>query len=68
MMNKKSQYNSLSFDENGDSFFEKLYENYYMTRIQAPRYINAYANKREKETELLFRNYNQTKEQIELNG
>lgn len=35
-----------------------------MKKIKAPRYINAYAQKREKETELLFRNYKYTQECI----
>lgn len=56
--------NSFSFDNNGDSFFEKLYKEYWVKKIAAPRYINAYAEKREKETELLFRNYEHTQETI----
>lgn len=60
--------NSFSFDDNGDSFFEKLYKGYWVKKIKAPRYINAYEKKREKETELLFRNYEYTQENISDNG
>jgi DNA adenine methylase len=56
--------NSFSFDESGDSFFEKLYNGYWVKKIEAPRYINPYVEKREKQTELLFRNYEYTQDNI----
>lgn len=54
---KLMQSNSNSMDE-GESFFAKLYQEYYIEQIQAHRYINAHAGKREKETELIIMNYN----------
>ena len=55
------QSNSNSM-ENGESYFKKLYKEYYIDQIQAHRYINAHVGKREKETELLIMNYNYNNE------
>ena len=49
--------NSNSMDSDGESFFMKLYDTYQIKQIKAHRFINAYAGKREKETELLIMNY-----------
>lgn len=49
--------NSDSKDENGESYFEKLYNGYHLERILAPRFINANSQKREKLTEVVIRNY-----------
>lgn len=49
--------NSNSMDE-GESYFAKLYKDYYIDQIKTIRYINAHVGKREKETELLIMNYN----------
>lgn len=51
--------NSDSKNEDGSSFFEKLYEGYYINRILAPRLINAFPEKRVKSTEILIRNYSE---------
>lgn len=51
------QSNSNSIDSDGESYFAKLYDTYYINQIKAHRFINAYAGKREKETELLIMNY-----------
>lgn len=51
------QSNSNSLDSCGESYFEKLYKNYRVKQIMAHRFINAYAGKREKETELVIMNY-----------
>lgn len=51
------QSNSNSMDEDGESYFAKLYDLYRIEHIMAYRFINAYAKKREKETELLIMNY-----------
>ena len=51
------QSNSNSLDNNGESYFAKLYNEYTIKQILAHRYINAHAGKREKETELLIMNY-----------
>ena len=40
-----------------DTFFEDLYKDYYIYRVNATRYINANASKRGKLTELLIKNY-----------
>lgn len=53
--------NSYSTNENGSSYFESLYDNYFIDRVLAPRYINAFAESREKETELLIKNYTNVK-------
>lgn len=49
--------NSDSKTENGDSYFEGLYEGYNFSRVFAPRYINAQPKKRLKMIEVLIRNY-----------
>ena len=49
--------NSDSRTENGDSYFEGLYEGYHFERVCAPRYINAKPEKRMKLIEVLIRNY-----------
>lgn len=49
--------NSDSKTENGDSYFEALYEGYDIQRILAPRFINADPEKRKKLTEVVIRNY-----------
>lgn len=49
--------NSDSIDNNGNSFFDILYEGYDIQRIQASRSINANADRRKKQTEVLIRNY-----------
>lgn len=49
--------NSDSTDFDGSSYFEKLYRGYNIKRILAPRLINAYADKRLKQTEVLISNY-----------
>ncbi len=53
--------NSDSLNEDGSSYFESLYEGYTFNRILASRFINAYAEKREKQKEVLIRNYNNPK-------
>lgn len=61
MLTKKNckimQSNSNSLDSDGESYFTKLYDTYFINRIKAHRFINAYAGKRKKETELLIMNY-----------
>lgn len=49
--------NSDSLNEDGTSYFEELYRGYTFEKVLAPRFINAYAVKREKQTEVLIRNY-----------
>lgn len=49
--------NSDSKTDNGDSYFEELYQGYQFERIMAPRFINANGNKREKLSEVVIRNY-----------
>ena len=49
--------NSDSKTENGDSYFEALYEGYDIQRILASRFINADPDKRKKLTEVVIRNY-----------
>lgn len=50
--------NSDSRNPDGSSYFEGLYEEYYFSRIIAPRYINAFPDKRIKLTEVVLTNYN----------
>ena len=50
--------NSDSTNQDGTSYFEVLYDEYYFDKILAPRFINAYAVKREKQREVLIKNYN----------
>lgn len=49
--------NSDSRNPDGSSYFEELYDGYGFTRILAPRFINAFPEKRIKLTEVLIRNY-----------
>lgn len=49
--------NSDSKNNLGESYFERLYHNYHFHRISAPRYINAYARKGLRLTEVVIRNY-----------
>ena len=49
--------NSDSTNEDETSFFKILYEGYTFDKILAPRFINAYAEKRKKQTEVVIRNY-----------
>ncbi len=49
--------NSDSKNASGESYFEDLYEGYNFERIDAPRYINAFTEKRVKLTEVVIRNY-----------
>lgn len=49
--------NSDSKNPDGSSYFEDLYEEYNFTRIYAPRFINAFPQKRVKLTEVVIRNY-----------
>ena len=51
------QSNSDSKTENGESYFEAIYEQYNIQRILAPRFINADGGKRERLTEVVIRNY-----------
>ncbi len=51
------QSNSNSMDDEGESYFAKLYKGYCIDYIKAHRYINAHVGKRKKETELLIMNY-----------
>ena len=55
---KIMQSNSNSMDNHGESYFTKLYQGYYITQIEAHRYIKAHVGKRKKEIELLIKNYN----------
>lgn len=49
--------NSDSKNDDGSSYFEELYENYQFDRILAPRFINAFTEKRIKLSEVVIRNY-----------
>ena len=49
--------NSDSTNADGTSYFETLYGGYIFDRVLAPRYINAYVEKREKLNEVLIKNY-----------
>ena len=51
------QSNSDSRTENGDSYFDVLYEGYNIQRILASRIINSDPEKRMKLTEIVIRNY-----------
>ena len=51
------QSNSDSKMENGESYFEDLYEGYDIQRVLASRFINANPEKRKKLTEVVIRNY-----------
>jgi DNA adenine methylase len=58
--------NSYSTNEDGSSYFETLYKGYTFGKVLAPRFINAYADKREKQTEVLIKNYNHVKQPLSL--
>ena len=49
--------NSDSKTDNGDSYFENLYEGYNLNRVLATRFINADPEKRKKQTEVVIRRY-----------
>ena len=49
--------NSDSKTEDGESYFENLYEGYHIQRILANRFINANPEKRVKQTEVVISNY-----------
>ena len=49
--------NSDSRNPDGGSYFEALYQGYHISRVLAPRFINADSEKRVKLTELVIRNY-----------
>ena len=49
--------NSDSKNPDGSSYFEELYDGYAFTRILAPRFINAFPEKRVKLTEVVLMNY-----------
>lgn len=49
--------NSDSKDDNGESYFESLYEGYNIKKLSAPRYINKNSNRRANLKEVLIRNY-----------
>lgn len=49
--------NSDSKNEDGSSYFEELYDGYDCRIVYAARAINAFAEKRVKQTEVLIRNY-----------
>lgn len=56
--------NSDSINEDGSSFFEKLFEGYIFGRVYAPRIINAFAARRHKLSEVLIKNYNNPKKPL----
>lgn len=56
--------NSDSFNLDGTSYFESLYKGYVLNKVLAPRFINAHADKREKQTEVLITNYDNAKEML----
>ena len=43
--------------DQGDDFFDRLYEGFVIERVKAKRYINSNAHKRGDITELIIRNY-----------
>ena len=49
--------NSDSNNDDGSSFFQSLYDGYTFEIVLAPRFISAYAERREKQTEVLIKNY-----------
>lgn len=49
--------NSASNNEDGSSFFEELYQGYSYNEIFAPRTINAFADRRKDQLEVIIRNY-----------
>lgn len=49
--------NSSSKNQDGSSYFEELYIGYTFSEIYAPRVINAFADRRKDQLEVLIRNY-----------
>ncbi len=49
--------NSDSTNPDGTSYFEKLYEQYNFDRVLATRFINAHAKKRQRQSEVIIKNY-----------
>lgn len=49
--------NSDSCNEDGTNYFEELYEGYNFSKVLAPRVINAFADNRKSQLEVLIRNY-----------
>lgn len=58
--------NSDSENEDGSSFFKELYHKYECDIIVAPRFINSFSAKKKKQTEVLIKNYSDTKEPLPL--
>lgn len=58
--------NSDSMNVDGTSFFEELYNGYFFGRILAPRYINAFAVKRQSQSEVLIKNYDNPREVLPI--
>ena len=58
--------NSDSLNDDGSSYFEALYAGFSFNKVLAPRYINAYAEKREKQKEVLITNYDNPKKTLPL--
>ena len=58
--------NSDSMNEDGTSFFEELYDGYDFGRVLAPRYINAFAVKRQSQLEVLIKNYDNPREELPI--
>lgn len=49
--------NSDSKTKDGESFFETLYDNYFISRIEVTRFINTYNASQRRPTEILITNY-----------
>lgn len=62
VLNEKGIHQMLSNSDpmsaNGDNFFEQLYKNFIISRVEAKRMINSKSSKRGKIFELLIKNYN----------
>lgn len=58
--------NSDSINEDGTSYFENLYNGYFFNKVLAPRFINAYAERREKQIEILITNYDNPNKPLPL--
>lgn len=58
--------NSDSENEDGSSFFKSLYDKYECDIIVAPRFINSFSAKKKKQTEVLIKNYKDTKEPLPI--
>ena len=57
---KREQYNKRTVPV----LHETLYEGYTFGKVLASRYINVYADKREKQSEVLITNYDNPKEKL----